>query len=76
MNIRYHLPKPTQVELAIYDISGRLVKNLVNGAREVGSRSVFWDGTDESGDRVHGGTHFCRLTQGESAATTKLILLR
>jgi len=76
VNIHYYLPKATEVKLAIYNSSGGLVKNLVNAAEEIGSKSVFWDGRDESGDEVPSGTYFCLLTQGGFTATTKVILLR
>lgn len=56
----------SQITLAVYDLSGRLIRTLVNQPSSHPtiqlSQEVFWDGRDESGDRVPGGTYFCRLT--------------
>ena len=75
VKICYTLPKSVEARLSVYDSSGRLVKNLAN-AQQAGSRVSIWNGRDDSGAGVPGGIYFCRLTQGDLTATTKLILLR
>ena len=44
--LSFELRVPSYVNLAVYDISGRLVKELVNGWRDAGSHEVTFDGTD------------------------------
>jgi hypothetical protein len=55
------LPSPGTARVGIYDISGRLVKELVNGAVPAGRRSVFWDGKGQDGGAVASGVYFARV---------------
>jgi hypothetical protein len=43
--IRYSVPELSAVTLEIYDISGRLVSELVNGAIQAGTHTVDFDGS-------------------------------
>lgn len=42
--IKYHIQNPTQVTINIYDLSGRLVKALVNEKKSEGDYTANWDG--------------------------------
>ncbi|MCH7760676.1 T9SS type A sorting domain-containing protein [candidate division TA06 bacterium] len=67
---------PTRVRLAIYDITGRVVRTLVDGVQEVGSYTVEWNGKNSREQEVPNGIYFYRLQMGDYTATKKLILLR
>ncbi len=54
--IRYDLPKNSYVRVAIYDILGRVVANLVDGSQSANRYSVTWSPTDLSS-----GIYFCRI---------------
>ncbi len=60
--IRFTLPADQAVRLAVYDVSGRLVRTLVDETRLAGDHAARWDGTDRSGRAVASGTYFARLT--------------
>jgi hypothetical protein len=63
------------VVLEIYDVCGRVVRTC--GARSGAAEgTIAWDGRDETGARVPTGVYFARLTNGEAARTTKVILVR
>jgi flagellar hook assembly protein FlgD len=64
------------VVLSIYDVSGRLVRNLVNGAVPAGHHVVTWDACDESGRRVTSGVYFYRMTAPDFSQVRKVTLLR
>jgi hypothetical protein len=75
--IIYNMAKKGPVHMAIYDVSGRLVRTLLEGeVIEAGRRSARWDGMNSRGAPVASGTYFCRMkcTVGESSI--KLIMLR
>jgi len=74
--IRYRLSREAPVDLAVYDVRGRLVRTLVRGARAAGEHEVFWNGTDASGGALGGGVFFLRLRGAGSETTSRLILTR
>jgi flagellar hook assembly protein FlgD len=59
------------VELVIYDITGRLVEIIVDEKKEAGVYQVEWDGKDQPS-----GIYFYRLQSGDFTTTKKLILLK
>lgn len=64
------------VELAVYDVSGGLVRRLVDGARSPGDHTVGWDGLDDRGIAVASGVYYYRLSVGGSSAARKIVLVR
>jgi hypothetical protein len=74
--ITYTLHEPGVVTLAVYDVSGRLVRTLVNNEyRQAGERSVLWYGRDNRGRRVASGVYFYRLKVGREAISRKMVLV-
>ena len=76
ITISYSLSRALQVEVAVYDMTGRLVKMLLDSQMDAGARHVVWDGRDGSGREVSPGIYACRLEAGGSSLTSKVILLR
>jgi hypothetical protein len=74
--IPFSLPSAGTVELAVYDLGGRLVRTLVSSPRPVGSQTVSWDGTDGRGKRVASGIYYVRLHEGDRALSRPVVLLR
>jgi len=74
--IRFEVPSESQVSLRIYDVSGRLVRALVEGRRDARVHEVSWDGTDNAGRRVASGVYFCQLNAGSSVEVRKTVLLK
>ncbi len=66
-----------RVELAVYNLRGQKVRNLLDGTLENGLHSIGWDGKDESGSRVASGIYFARLNaDAGSPVTVKLLKLK
>jgi len=74
--ISYQLFEDCFVSVRVYDLSGREVATLAAGAEASGSRSVVWDGTDNSGRMVSTGTYIVRVRTGSSSGTAKAVVLR
>ncbi|MEO0092433.1 MAG: FlgD immunoglobulin-like domain containing protein, partial [candidate division WOR-3 bacterium] len=74
--ICYSLPAETKVSLVIYDVSGRLVKTLVNESKEPGFYTVIWNGTDDSGRKVNEGVYFYVLKTDENKMQRKMLILK
>lgn len=64
------------VKLDVFDVSGRLVRTLVNAPSDRGRFSVAWDGADGSGRAVAGGVYFIRMSAGNWQTTGKAVLIR
>ncbi|HEX7344803.1 MAG TPA: T9SS type A sorting domain-containing protein, partial [bacterium] len=67
----FDLPEAGLVNLAIYDISGRLLATLVSGYRDAGSHSVDFDGTN-----LVSGIYIYRLNASSFDATGKIVLMK
>lgn len=75
--IAYGLPKAGLVSLRIYDLSGRLVRDLVAGEmRTAGRHEETWDGRDASGRRAASGTYFCRIEAGGEQRSMRMMLVK
>ncbi|MCD4708481.1 MAG: hypothetical protein K8S62_12185 [Candidatus Sabulitectum sp.] len=47
LTITYSVPEQTRVELAVFDLSGRLLEELVNDRIPAGSHTVLWTPSEE-----------------------------
>jgi hypothetical protein len=75
--ISFTLPLDKQVSVNVYDISGRLVKSLVDSQfLSKGTHQVTWDGTDIAGSSVASGTYLYSLEYGNFRQTRKMVLLK
>lgn len=75
--IKYGLKSKTLVHLCIYDVTGRLIRNLSSGVRDPGVYELSWDGGDETGETLPGGVYFVHLeTENKACKVRKVILLR
>ena len=77
--IPYQLAKPADVALTIYDIQGRVVRDLDLGHQRAGtyhgrSRAAYWDGRNAVGESVASGVYFYTLKAGDFAATRKMLI--
>ncbi len=63
-------------EIAIYDVSGRLVRTLVSGNATAGFNEVVWDGRDDSGSRVASGVYLYQLRAASVVETKKMVMLK
>jgi hypothetical protein len=70
--LRFELPDASQIELKIFDISGREVASLVNGQWSTGEHEVSWNA-----EGMPSGIYFAKLmVDGRWSMVEKLLLLR
>jgi hypothetical protein len=75
--IRFALRETGPVDLAIYDLNGRLVRTLSNGARlPAGDHAVAWDGRSDSGKELPSGLYLVRFEAGGVEAAHKITLMK
>jgi len=74
--VSYSLDKDSDVSIAIYDLSGKLITTLLNKHQSQGEHSITWNGTDDFRNKVGAGVYFYQLRSGELVETMKMVLLR
>jgi hypothetical protein len=60
-DVRYSVPSPCRVDLSVYDLTGREVRQLVAEEQPAGQHRVVWNGRDRNGAAVARGVYFVRL---------------
>jgi hypothetical protein len=74
--IRYQLPRAEHATLKVYDVTGRLVRTLINGRMKPGYYTADWDGKDNKKNKVASGIYFLRFDAAEFSSRKKMTLLR
>lgn len=74
--IRFELARDEVVDLAIYDVGGRLVKQLARGSLSRGPHVMAWDGRNSEGRTMASGVYLYRLKSQGSEQTQRMILFR
>ena len=74
--IPFSLPASGVVQLAVYNLAGQKVAQLIHGHRPAGTYTIHWDGRDQSGRALASGVYLYRLQVGARVETRKLVLLR
>jgi hypothetical protein len=68
--IRFAVPAPTGVQVRLYDVSGRLVRTLVDAQLPAGDHSAM-----VRADGLRPGVYWVRLQAGAVAATRRVVLM-
>ena len=75
--ITYMLPASSEVSLYIFDITGRVVRKLVETqCQEAGAHKLVWDGTDSSGKSVSTAIYFYELQVQNRKFVKSMILIK
>ncbi len=74
--IEYSLAAKGRVRLSVYNVSGQLVRELVNQIQSPGRYSASWDGRNQKGHKVPSGVYFYRLQAGTFSDTKKAVVVR
>lgn len=76
VTIRFDTPVRGPARSCVYDVTGRLVRTLVDGAIEAGTHDLAWDGRDERGYRAPAGVYFVRVATGRGTSSSRISLVR
>ena len=74
--IRYYLPEDVMINITIYDMVGREIKNIVNTEQSAGYKSFQWNARNNSGQIISAGLYLYTIEAGEFRQTKKMILLK
>jgi FlgD Ig-like domain len=74
--VEYVLPKPGKVKIAIYNISGQLVRNLYEKEQQAGLQRINWDGLSDSGAQIASGMYICKVSFEQEQLVSRLIFIK
>jgi hypothetical protein len=75
--IAFEIPDQQTVTLRVFEMSGRLVRNLIAAEPHTpGRHEVVWNGRDDAGRQVASGTYFYRLEAGSYSETKRMVLVK
>jgi len=73
-HIEYQVKDNSKVSLKIYDLYGKVVKTLINCHQTPGSKTLIWDGTDTSGNKLEPGIYFLTIQINGDLLSKQLVL--
>lgn len=74
--ISFDINKEQKINIEIYNYLGERIKDLYSGVSPSGSHSLYWDGTDNLGNKVSSGIYFVKLSSENFSVTKKMALLK
>jgi type VI secretion system Hcp family effector len=74
--LRFDLPNTSPIELSIFDIGGRRIRELFSATTPKSHLEVPWDGRDSRGRAVANGVYIVRLKWPEGSETRRLTIAR
>ena len=73
----FQLNKAGNVSLNIYDLTGKLVKPIINGDYPEGYYRFTWQGENEAGNQITPGVYFYKLSTGKGCVfSDKIVVVR
>ena len=75
-SISYAIPRTSDVTIRVFDISGRVVKTLVNATKEAGYYTANWDMKDNTGREIASGIYFYEFNAGDFKSIKKMVVMR
>jgi hypothetical protein len=74
--IAFRVPHESRVAVRVYDVSGRVVRTLVDSIKEPGRHAAVWDGRNDQGQSCGSGVYFCVMETPEYSGSHKMVLLK
>lgn len=74
--IRFTVDRLGRVNCSIYDLSGRLVKQLIDDDCSAGEYRIVWDGTDERHQPIASGVYLCQIDAAGRRQSFKILLIK
>ena len=70
------MPSAGAADLAVYDVAGRQVRQLVRLSLPAGEHVTVWDGAGDDGRPVQAGVYFTRLKVGGAVQSRRVVFVR
>jgi hypothetical protein len=79
--IPFSLSAESDVSVRLYNVDGTLVRTINLGKVQAGEYTskgdaAYWDGRNDTGERVASGVYFYRLVAGSFSETRRLVIMK
>jgi len=74
--VHFTLASAARVQIAIYDVTGSLVRRLVDESMPAGEHQARWDGFNDAGHGATTGVYFVRMVAGSHSEVRKIVMLK
>ena len=74
--LRYDLPVDSFVKIIVYDMLGKVVKNLLSAKQSSGSKSIEWNAIDNQGQLVSAGVYLYSIEFADFRVVKKMVLVK
>ncbi len=72
----FNLSLASELELQVYDLSGRLIRTILDHYQAAGQVQITWDGNADNGQALSSGAYIIRLRTETGVRFGKVVLLR
>ena len=78
--IHFKLSEAAQVKINIFDLTGEMIRTILNERKSSGDHILTWDGLNDKGERVASGVYFYKLEinsdDDQLQQTRKMLMLK
>jgi flagellar hook assembly protein FlgD len=74
--IKLDIKNKSNIELDIYDLSGKIIKQVFRGSKEVGTHIFSWNSKNSMSVKVTSGVYILKLKVENSQIIKKMVLLK
>ncbi|MBN2602229.1 MAG: AGE family epimerase/isomerase [Candidatus Marinimicrobia bacterium] len=74
--IHYYLPDPTPVTINIFNMNGKMIRQLVDRQENSGYKTLQWNGRDDTGHPVSSGNYFYQIITPGQKLTGKCLFIK
>ena len=75
-NINFQLPVSEPVRVVIYDLKGKVIRELASKKFSSGEHTLIWDGKNSVGNSVTSGIYYYQMLACDIIQTRKMIIVR
>jgi hypothetical protein len=75
-NIGLNLVHDADVTVSIFNMAGKVIKQLVNETKAAGSYRILWNGRSQAGEAVSSGMYLVRLSVNGKVQLKRIVLLK
>lgn len=65
-----------RTRISVYDLTGRIVKTVLDDKRRAGIYTIWWNGLDDNGNRIPSGVYLVSLSAGNVRKNTEIALMK